>query len=725
MSVNFEKLNFGKNSVTEVEHTTYTLSDGVQLGMKLWLPSSVDQTSYFSSLLTGDTEKLSNPIYSSEGSPFGQKFPCILEYLPYAKDSSMTLSRDHQRHPWMCSHGYVVLRVDLRGTGSSGGYYYGEYEQAEMDDCIELINWLSVQSWSNGCIGMYGKSWGGYNGLQMAYKQPEALKTTISLYLTDNRATDDVHHQGNTLIPNGLLSWSNFMYAINARPPHPKYFNDITAWKRFWLDRLENSCESFLGDWLAHQDPNDSFWKHGSVCHDYDKVKIPMLIIGGLGDAYLNAILRMAGKLNDASRFIMGPWVHDWPDVSVCGPNIDFLQLCLSWWNQHLKPEVQSQTLELPRLSFYLKDSHLANEVFSDAVGKWIGFPNWQKLLSDYEKATPDSLANSHLRYLYISSSMSVEYKKPTVTADKIELKPHALQGVNCGEWFTSDYGLPGDQAQANAYSACWKSEKLTNDFVFAGFSKFYVCISAEKAGSFNLQVRICDEFESGESTLITKGCLNLCNHENGWVGHFSGDETIFEIGLNCTGYTVKPGHCILISISPNYYPMMYPAINNQGLFVHPSKSCLIIQSTVGEESQPYLPFDKPKPLLELDCETTGEHKLQMSSEKVDHNSYLFKTTSDEGMTRFPHLGYECHSRTEEKYYTDELVTYASMDSINTIESNFDIGNNEKMKTFIEAYEEIKGDDRHFRIKEHLKVSMNGEMLVEKKNTRIIPRKYV
>ena len=91
-----------------------------------------------------------------------------------------------------------------------------------MEDCFELIEWISGQTWSNGNVGMYGKSWGGFNGLQMAYKQPPALKTVISLYSTDNRYTDDVHYEGGAIIANGMLSWAGTMMALDARPPHPR-----------------------------------------------------------------------------------------------------------------------------------------------------------------------------------------------------------------------------------------------------------------------------------------------------------------------------------------------------------------------------------------------------------------------------------------------------------------------------------------------------------------------
>ena len=92
------------------------------------------------------------------------------------------------RHPWLASHGFVIIRPDMRGSGDSEGLLFDEYVQQEQDDACEIIAWVADQSWSNGKVGMYGKSWAGFNGLQVAYEQPPALKAVISLYSTDNRS---------------------------------------------------------------------------------------------------------------------------------------------------------------------------------------------------------------------------------------------------------------------------------------------------------------------------------------------------------------------------------------------------------------------------------------------------------------------------------------------------------------------------------------------------------
>ena len=70
--------------------------------------------------------------------------------------------------------------------------------------------------------GMYGKSWGGFNGLQVAARQPSALKTIISTYSTDDRYADDIHYRGGCVLAREMLSWAHIMLLWNARPPHPE-----------------------------------------------------------------------------------------------------------------------------------------------------------------------------------------------------------------------------------------------------------------------------------------------------------------------------------------------------------------------------------------------------------------------------------------------------------------------------------------------------------------------
>ena len=95
----------------------------------------------------------------------------LLEYLPYRK----TEGRGRPVRlllPTSSRRGYVVARVDIRGTGNSEGtlipYEYSEIEQKDGD---EVIAWLARQPFSTGNVGMFGISWGGFNSIHMAMRR--------------------------------------------------------------------------------------------------------------------------------------------------------------------------------------------------------------------------------------------------------------------------------------------------------------------------------------------------------------------------------------------------------------------------------------------------------------------------------------------------------------------------------------------------------------------------
>ena len=153
--------------LTEEPDLGITLRDGCRLSARIWKPVDAD----------------ADPV------------PVILEYLPYRKRDG-TCARDALTHPWFAMRGYACVRVDMRGNGDSQGLMADEYTPQEQSDCIEVINWLAAQPWCNGSVGMMGISWGGFNGLQVAALQPDALKAVITLCSTVDRFADDICCRG-------------------------------------------------------------------------------------------------------------------------------------------------------------------------------------------------------------------------------------------------------------------------------------------------------------------------------------------------------------------------------------------------------------------------------------------------------------------------------------------------------------------------------------------------
>ncbi len=141
-----------------------------------------------------DGVRLAATLYRPDGTKPGDKFPALLEYLPYRKDDG-TAARDYPLHAYFAHRGYVSVRVDIRGFGASEGVPTDrEYSAQEQKDGLEVIHWLATQPWSNGNVGMFGISWGGFNSLQMAMQNPPELKAIIAIDATEELFHDDVHY---------------------------------------------------------------------------------------------------------------------------------------------------------------------------------------------------------------------------------------------------------------------------------------------------------------------------------------------------------------------------------------------------------------------------------------------------------------------------------------------------------------------------------------------------
>ncbi|HUF46149.1 MAG TPA: CocE/NonD family hydrolase, partial [Aestuariivirgaceae bacterium] len=205
--------------VKELENVWIPMPDGCRLAARIWMPVDAED----------------EPV------------PAILEYLPYRKRDG-TAGRDALTHPYFAGHGYACVRVDMRGNGESEGLMFDEYAPQEQDDALAVIEWLAAQPWSTGKVGMMGISWGGFNGLQVAARRPEALKTIITLCSTDDRYEDDIHFKGGCLIDENL-GWGGTMLSYSSRPPDPALVGG--SWRELWLNRLEN-LPFFAAQWLRH-----------------------------------------------------------------------------------------------------------------------------------------------------------------------------------------------------------------------------------------------------------------------------------------------------------------------------------------------------------------------------------------------------------------------------------------------------------------------------------------
>jgi putative CocE/NonD family hydrolase len=97
-------------------------------------------------------------------------FPTLLTYDGYNAGTTPDPSYISRYIP----RGYAFMGLNLRGTGCSGGVF-DFFQPSEGPDGFEAVEWIARQGWSNGSIGMIGKSYPGITQLFVAEAQPPHL----------------------------------------------------------------------------------------------------------------------------------------------------------------------------------------------------------------------------------------------------------------------------------------------------------------------------------------------------------------------------------------------------------------------------------------------------------------------------------------------------------------------------------------------------------------------
>jgi uncharacterized protein len=547
----------------EIENFWIPMSDGLKLAARMFMPV--------------DAEK--NPV------------PALLEYLPYRKRDG-THVRDALTHPYMAGYGYAAIRVDMRGSGDSEGLMEDEYSKQEQDDALEVIAWLARQKWCSGKVGMFGISWGGFNALQVAARQPPALKAIVTICSTDDRYEDDIHYKGGTLL-NENLGWAATMLAYSSRPPDPKIVGP--RWKKMWLERLKN--EPFLViPWLQHPH-RDSYWKHGSVCEDFGKITTPALIVGGWNDAYSNAVPRLMRGLRSPRKAIIGPWVHKYPHFAVPEPKIGFLQEMLRWWDHYLK-DINTKVQDEQDFRVYVMDAYKPGKFPAKIPGRWIGDPYW-------------GFGNTETKSWALSSkgiSAAADDKSFTITSKQ---NTGFDGGEYCIIWLGPEF--PGDQAKDDAQSITFDSPTLIDDIDIVGQPTITLEFSVDKPVA-HVAVRLNDVWPSGEVSRITYHLQNLCMRDSRETptALVPGQRYTVKIKMDDIAWKLPKGHKLRVSISTSYFPMMWPAPEPVSLTVHTAKSELHLPIRKKVENEKQVKFANPeaaKPVVQKEIKPSSNKR--------------------------------------------------------------------------------------------------------------------
>ena len=529
-------------SVLTIREVMIPMPDGIQLVADIYMPTDI---------------------------PAGEHLPVLLEYTPYRKNDSR--GSRYGVYTYFVKRGYVVARVDIRGTGNSQGRTIPyEYSEIELSDGDAVIAWLAKQNWSNGKVGMFGISWGGFNSIQMAVRKPPALKAFVALMATEDLYQEDVHYMDGII---HIDSWMMSNDLSNAMPGAPEFRLD-EDWLRNRFE-LEPSIFTYM-----REQRDGPFWDRASARDKYDQIQIPGYYIGGWYDGYRDSPPRMLENVKAPVKAMIGPWDHYFPHNAWPAPQIEWRREAVRWFDQWLK-DIDTGILDEPRFAVYVRDWHPPGPGVDEISGYWRWEEGWP-------------IERSVTKTFYAGQDHGLSLKPSKQATHSLRYKASVgLAGGGPVMWWGN---IPPDQQSMDDYSLTYDSQPLDSAMEILGMPRALLKVSSDASRS-NWVVRICDVAPDGSVTQVGGAAFNGTHRKSAREPEDLIPGKIFplEIELHFTSWVFPKGHRIRLAINNAQWPMLWPT-------PYQMTTTLVIGGVEGARVElPVVPpADRPVPKFEL-----------------------------------------------------------------------------------------------------------------------------
>ena len=643
---------------------------------------------------------LAADLYKPAGLEPGHKLPVLLEYTAYRKTDSR--SRNYSLYSYFIARDYIVARVDIRGTGNSEGRLIPyEYSDIELDDGEVIIDWLSKQSFSNGNVGVFGISWGGFNAIQLAVRQPPALKAIIAVDATEDLYQDDVHFMDGIM---HMDSWEMSQDLDNTRPGAPDYVIDD--------DNFRNRFDT--EPWMLtykKQQRDGPFWDRASARDKYDQIKIPAFHIGGWYDGYRDSLPRMLANVEAPVKAMIGAWSHAWPHNPYPKPGMEWRNEAVRWFDQFLKGE-DTGILDEPRFAVYVRDWHPPGPYLDYAPGFWRWEEGWP-------------IARIQPTRMYPQANHTLSIAEADETVHSLRYVPSS--GLEAGGPVMWWGDVAHDQRPTDAFSLVYDTEPLAADTEILGLPLAGLNVSAD-APRANWMVRLSDVAPDGTVTQVAGAAFNGTHRNSAREPEdiVPGEAFDLEIEMHFTSWVFPKGHRIRFAVSNAQWPMLWPT-------PYPMTTTLRLGGANGSfvelpiappghlESPAFLP-PKPDPKYpgyeSIDAGTSSGYGEISSVDRNPQTGEVTATATNSGATKYP-WGMETYQETIVHKTSDAHPENTSMTGTHRLEVKL-----EGRTLLWEGKLSFSSDRENFYYQYSRRISENGELVREKSWQETIPRDY-
>ncbi|MEB3022286.1 CocE/NonD family hydrolase [Mycolicibacter sp. MYC098] len=248
--------------------------------------------------------------------PTGEVGGTLLVRCPYGRGFPFSLVFGRM----YAARGYRVILQSVRGTFGSGGVF--EPMANEAADGADTVAWLRTQPWFTGSFGTIGLSYLGFTQWALLADPPPELAASVITV-----GPHDLHQSTwgvGSFALNDFLGWSHLMAHQEDRPRIRTGIHQLGAQRRVKRAAaglpLGAAGRALLGkgspwyeSWVEHPEADDPFWNSLRHPEALKRSEVPVLLLGGWQDLFLDQTLAQYRALRDRGvevAMTIGPWTH-------------------------------------------------------------------------------------------------------------------------------------------------------------------------------------------------------------------------------------------------------------------------------------------------------------------------------------------------------------------------------------------------------------------------------
>jgi uncharacterized protein len=478
-------------------------------------------------------------------------FPTICQWTPYES----TRERFIAWGVWFAQRGYAAVVCDVRGRYEAEGQFTAWKHDGQ--DAHDTLTWAVAETWCNGRIGTWGRSYGALVQWQLAHVGHPNLRCIAPQVIHDDYFWDGYFTGGAfqlALTLGAAAVWTSALSLVTGPSAGDLLLNERVLGHLPLVELDEVAIGRripYWREWWEHQ-VNDEYWQQ--FRHRPDRVTVPIFQQGGWFDPYSGSHLRTFAAIGDRvpNRVLVGPWSHE-EEVETFRGDVDLSagvtvvrEHELAFYDRYLKEEGNDWE-ERPPL-----------ELFVLGANEWRGEREWP-------------LARTQFTDWYLRSGGRLEPEEPRVDedADRYEYDPndpvstvggvHSLLTLTQGAE-TPVHPGPLDQRALERRDdvVSYTSDVLERDVDVVGPVEV-VLYAASSVRDTDFVVRLCDVHPDGRSIFITEGILRARyrNSRDGDSTELLEPGEVAEYRLRCypTANVFRRGHRLRLDVTSSSFP--------------------------------------------------------------------------------------------------------------------------------------------------------------------------